>query len=133
MISDEDLIEQFESCDLPGELFHHGMHVRVAWLYLRKYPLLEAVAAFSKSLKRYAASAGKEAIYHETITWAYLFIINERMARMAYEAKWEEFAEANPDLLDWKNSILKNYYTRERLESDLARKMFCMPERSARG
>jgi hypothetical protein len=55
------------------------------------------------------------------------------MARMAYEAKWEEFAEANPDLLDWKNSILKNYYTRERLESDLARKMFCMPERSARG
>jgi hypothetical protein len=115
---------------LPDEYFHHDTHVRLAWLYLRKYPLLEAVAAFSKNLKRYAASAGKEAIYHETITCAYLFIINERMARMAYEANWEEFAEANPDLLDWKNSILKKYYTRETLDSDLARKVFCMPERA---
>ena len=131
MIDDEDLIEQFEKCVLPDEGFHHDAHVRVAWLYLRKYPLLEAVATFSKNLKRFAAAGGNEAIYHETVTWAYVFIINERMARGGPEMSWNEFAEANPDLLDWKNSILNKYYTRETLGSDLARKMFCMPDGAA--
>lgn len=131
MIDDDDLLEQFEKCVLPDEGFHHDTHVRVAWLYLRKYPLLEAIATFSTNLKRFAAAGGNPGIYHETITWAYLFIINERMRLLAPQAGWDEFAAANPDLLDWKESILGKYYSREKLQSDLARKTFCLPDSAA--
>lgn len=40
---------------------------------------------------------------------------------------FEEFAEANPDLLTWHPSILDRYYPREILTSELAQRTFLMP------
>jgi hypothetical protein len=42
---------------------------------------------------------------------------------------WEEFAQANPDLLMWKNGILKRYYAEETLQSDLAKRVFIFPDK----
>ena len=42
---------------------------------------------------------------------------------------FEAFADANPDVLAWKPSILDRYYSRELLISDVARKTFLMPDR----
>lgn len=36
---------------------------------------------------------------------------------------------AHADLFDWKNSILLRYYRPETLHSDLARRIFLMPDR----
>jgi hypothetical protein len=57
-ISDEELLEQFESATLPGECFHHGEHVRVAFLYLSQFPLLQALQRFSAALRRFATAMG---------------------------------------------------------------------------
>ena len=48
---------------------------------LTRFPAAEALARFSKVLRRYAASLGKADRYHETITWAYLLLLNERIRR----------------------------------------------------
>ena len=72
----------------------------------------------------------KPQLYHETITWAYLLLIGERIARHRV-ATWEAFAEQHSDLLTWKPSVLDRYYTTELLWSDLARKTFVMPDRVA--
>ena len=111
MLGDEDFIAQFEAYALSGDEFHHQDHVRLAWLYLQRHSLLEALAKFSEGLKRFAAAKGKASRYHETITLAYFFLIHERMQRANEEQCWQAFAEANSDLLDWKNSVLKNYYS----------------------
>jgi hypothetical protein len=91
-MSDQDLLEQFEEVTLPLECFRHTEHVRVAFLYLTEYPVLEALRAFSAALQRFAAAHGKSKLYHETITWAYIFLIQERMARAGRKQTWEEFA-----------------------------------------
>src|SRR5438309_8278919 len=127
-MTNEEFIRDFEAGTLPAASLHHEQHVRAVWLYLRHYPLLETLARFSESLKRFAAANGKPNLYHETITWAYVFLINQRMKRNRSSQSWEAFAAANADLLDWKNSVLKSFYREETLRSDLARATFLFPD-----
>lgn len=128
----EELIEQFESGCTRAETFHHADHVRLAFEYLRRYPALEALERFSGALQRFAAAQGKVQLYHETITWVYLLLIRERMARSGEKAQvWERFASENADLLRWKGGILETLYRAETLESDLARRVFVLPDRVA--
>ncbi len=101
----------------------------MAFLYLQKYETLEAIARFSQALNRFAAAIGKPGLYHETITWAYLLVIRERLARAAAPQNWDEFAARNPDLLTWHDGILTKYYQPETLQSPLARRVFVFPDR----
>jgi hypothetical protein len=128
-MTEQELIAQFESGSLPPTAFHHADHVRMAFAYLRQYPLLQALERFSAALKLFAKAQGKDNLYHETITWAYLVLIHERISRAGQVQSWEEFAEANPDLLMWKNGILKRYYAEETLQSDLAKRVFIFPDK----
>lgn len=127
-MDDQDFIRRFEDCTLPGADFHHRDHVRLAWLYLREHPPVEALARFSEGLKRYATANGHDGLYHETITWAYLLLIRERAARAGAGETFEEFAAENPDLLTWRPSVLASYYREETLTSELARRVFVMPD-----
>jgi hypothetical protein len=124
----EELIHRFESDTVPEDSFHHADHVRLAFAYLSRYSALEALDKFSNALKRHAAARGKSQRYHETITYAYFFLIRERMARSA-AVEWDEFARRNSDLLMSKNGILARYYQEATLQSDLARGLFLFPDK----
>lgn len=128
-MTDQELISCLEDGTLSPEGFHHREHVRAAFAFLTKYPVLEALERFSKALRKLAENRGKPQAYHETITWAYLLLIQERMRRDDKKLTWEEFAERNCDLLIWKDGILTRYYRPETLESDLARAIFVFPDR----
>src|SRR5437870_3020069 len=128
-MTDEEFIERFENCTLSGAEFHHRDHVRVVWLYLRSNSVLETLARFSAGLKRFATANGKPNLYHETITWAYVFLIHERMQRNEGKRGWQDFVERNADLFDWKDNILKAYYRDETLSSERARRTFVFPDR----
>jgi hypothetical protein len=130
-MTDHELMERFEDCTLPIQCFHHEEHVRAAFLYLNKYPVLESLERFSVSLRRFAARHGKSGLYHETITWAYILLIRERMARAEREETWPEFKASNADLFDRERNILKKYYREETLASDLARSTFVLPDKIA--
>jgi hypothetical protein len=80
-------------------------------------------------LKRFAAFNGHPGLYHETITWAFLFLIHERMADGEESETWEAFAARNQDLLTWKPSALDRYYDPETLQSERARRLFVLPRR----
>jgi hypothetical protein len=127
-MNNEEIIQCFESDAIPGESFHHADHVRLAFAYLREYPVLQALEKFSGALKRFAAARGKTQLYNETITCAYFFLIRERMARCR-GATWDDFVQQNPDLLVWKDGILGRYYKEATLKSDLARAVFLFPDR----
>jgi len=127
------LLDDFESATLSDGSFRHRDHVHVAWLYLRGLPPAAALDRFASGLKRYAAAKGKADLYHETITWAYLLLIRERMERGGADETFEEFAAKNADLLTWKPSILDSYYRKETLSSELARRVFVMPDGSRAG
>jgi hypothetical protein len=128
-MTDQELIDQFDRGTLPNECFHHREHVRVAFLYLSLYPALEAIQLFSKALQKFAAARGKPQLYHETITWALMFLIRERMARSETRPTWDEFSRNNADLLSWESRPLSRYYREETLASELARAVFIFPDK----
>jgi len=130
----DDLVAALEDCTLPADRFHHADHLHAAWTYLRRFPAAEAIREFSRTLRLSTASLGKADRYHETITWAYLLLLNERIHRLDQErgdqeATWEEFSHANQDLFDWKEPLVRRYYRKETLGSDFARSVFVMPDK----
>ena len=127
-MTNQELIRCFENDAVPEDSFHHADHVRLAFAYLCEYPVLQALEKFASALKRFAAARGKTQLYNETITCAYLFLIRERMV-CCEGADWEEFARQNPDLLIWKDGVLSRYYREATLKSDLARRVFVLPDK----
>jgi len=128
-LTDDALIRAFDDGTLPPGAFHHRDHVRTVWLLLERHPALDVLARFSAGLRRLAAAAGKPGLYHETITWAYVLLVNERRGAPGTE-DWPRFAARNPDLLAWKPSVLETrYYRAETLWSERARATFVLPDR----
>jgi hypothetical protein len=130
-MDDESLVRLFEAGDVPPSGFHHPDHVRVAWWYLTRHPLPEALSRFTTALRRFAVAQGKPQLFHETITTAYMLLINERLDDSSRGLTWDAFAAGNQDLLSWRPSVLDRYYRAETLTSDRARRTFVMPDRLA--
>jgi hypothetical protein len=128
-MNDAEWMQAFERCTLPNGSFHHAEHVKMAFLYLQRFAPLEALHRFSSNLTRFASAHGKPGLYNETITWAFLLIIRERMARADSPQSWAEFSSANADLLRWDDNILKKYYRAETLSSELAKRIFLFPDK----
>jgi hypothetical protein len=126
VLTDAELLAGFEAFTLPASAFGHREHVRVAWLYLRAAPFESAAFRFCTHLRRFAEAHGKPGLYHETITWAYLVLVNER--RHASEAlDFESFARQNSDLFDNESGALAELYDAETLRSERARRVFVLP------
>jgi hypothetical protein len=128
-LTDAEVLRQFEDASLPTELFNHRQHVRVAWLFVQRDGMPQALEAFSTALRRFATAKGAHTLFHVTITWAYLLLINQRL-QQSPAADWDTFAIQNGDLLQWKPSVLDQYYTADLLWSDQARHTFLMPDRA---
>jgi len=124
-VTDDDLVRAFESCEL--DAFPHESHVRVAWCYLAREPILAALPRFRAALQRFAAAKGETGRYHETITVAFMLIIAERRAG-ARELTWDAFAARHPDLLQRTPSVLARYYSDDLLASARAREVFVLPD-----
>jgi len=132
-MTDDQFLQAFEDLSLDGKSFGHRDHVRLAWIYLGRYPAHEALPAFANGLKRFAGHLGAPDKYHATITWAYLTLINERMARAIAENErqldsWATFSAANEDLFEWPDGALAKYYKPSTLNSELARRTFLLPD-----
>ncbi len=127
-MNDRDFVLAFERCAIAASDFHHADHIRLAWIYLREQTLIEAIERFTTSLRRFAVHNGVPGAYHETITWAYLVLVHERMHHGGAAHEWEAFRAANADLFGWKPSILERYYAPGTLKSDIARKVLVLAD-----
>src|SRR5881227_4143955 len=101
MKSSEPSVEQeltaLETGALNPANFPHPEHVRLGYEMLGRHSFGEAIFRFSRGLKLLAAKAGKPQIYHETVTVAFLALINERRAIAATQT-WDAFKARNADL-----------------------------------
>lgn len=132
-LTDAELVRAFEDCTLPPADLGHAEHVRLGFLFLRDAPLVEAAARFLSDLRRYTAAHGASGKVHETVTWAYLVLIQQRLEQGGRDLSWDVFARANEDLLARRPPILSRWYTDETLRSDLARRVFVLPDRPVSG
>src|SRR5260221_520725 len=119
-MTDNDFLIAFEHCSLPEEQWTHRAHVRMAWLYLRQKPLVEAILLVRHGIQRYNATLNKPLGYHETIMQALLGLISHRMQPAERDESFEVFCGRNPDLVNQSTSMLLAHYRKETLFSPAA-------------
>ena len=122
--TDAEFMAALEATTLSPDQFNHAAHVRAGYLYLRETAFPQATAAMCSTIARYSRAIGKPGRYHETITVAFMAVINERMRRDGDRGGWPQFRAANPQL--FQADALLGYYPREVLESAEARSTFML-------
>jgi predicted metal-dependent hydrolase len=124
-VTDHEFLRALEMCELPESAFGHAAHVRAAYLYLRAENFAGALERTSRAIRGFARHLGKPERYHETITVAYLALIQQHICQRGDAGGWAAFERNNPELL--RPGLLLEYYPKAQLESDLARRVFVLP------
>ena len=124
----ESLVLEFEEGTLPPARLSHRLHLALGWHYLQRDGFPVGAAAFCDRLKAYVQAVGATGKYHETITWAYLVLLNEeRVLHADAGESFDSMIERRPDLLDHRNGALMQCYTDEQLDLPAARTTFMLP------
>jgi hypothetical protein len=124
-MTDEEFLRALESGGLAEADFGHTAHVRAAYLYLRQDDFAVALARIRAAIRRLAGRLGQPMRYHETITVAYLALIQQHICQRGDGGGWPGFARENPEL--FQPGLLLHFYPRAQLQSELARRVFLLP------
>ncbi len=130
ILSDDDFLTAFEDGSLPIGNWNHRAHVRVAFLYLSRFELDEAIDRMRSGIKAYNAAHGVEdgplSGYHETTTLAFMRLIHRAVQERGPFQDSHEFCKRCPELLD--RRALLCYYTRDRIMEPAAKTDFVEPD-----
>lgn len=129
-MDDAQLREAFETCTLPFEQWTHREHLRMAFMYAANDPLPQALEKMRAGIKAYNKATGTpeelERGYHETITVAFMRLVNQAIRQHGPFASSEAFCEAcGPSL---KKGVLLDYYSKDRLITLAAKQQFIEPD-----
>ena len=128
-MNDDEFLAAFEARTL--EEFHHRDHIKVTYLYLRRYPLDEAIAKVRSGLQALAVAWGAptddlERGYHETMTQAWVRLVNLTLSDCGVAECADAFCDQQPKLMQ--KTHLESFYSRERLISWEAKRGFVEPD-----
>lgn len=127
-VDKDDLLSAFENLTLDPAQFSHRRHLEFGWRYLQRHGFPDGAAKFAASLKAYVGHVGAASKYHETITWAYLVLMNEeRVLRSSPDESFDAMIVRRPDLLDHRNGALSRRYAQAQLAGAEARRVFMLP------
>jgi hypothetical protein len=128
-MNDEEFLTAFEACAL--DEFHHRDHIKVAYLYLRRHPLDEAIVKVRTGLQALAVAWSApiddlEKGYHETMTQAWVRLVNLAVREGGVVESADAFCNEQPKLMQ--KTHLQLFYSRERLTTWEAKREFVEPD-----
>lgn len=112
-LTDEEFLRRFESADWPLADWHHRQHIKIAYLYLRRYPFAQAQAHIRKIIKAYNAAKNlTDSLlggYHDTMTQAWMHLVYFALCEGGPAESADAFYELHPEL--WGKKILRFFYS----------------------
>ena len=128
-MNDDEFLAAFERCTL--EEFHHRDHIKVAYLYLRRHSLEDAITKVRTGLQALAVAWGApvddlERGYHETMTQAWVRLVHLTLRDCEATESADAFCDQQPKLLQ--KTLLQLFYSRERLITREAKREFINPD-----
>lgn len=127
------LVSAFERGEAPEGGFSHQAHLAVALTYLDRYGIEGATERMREGLLNFLMRAfgdrtAAEVKYRETVTVFWLRLLAAELA--STDAARPLVERVNPLLARYRDAAtIHAYYTRERLESDEARRRYLEPDR----
>jgi len=128
-VNDEEFLTAFEARTL--DEFHHRDHIKVTYLYLRRYPLDEAISKVRTGLQALAVAwkapvDDLEKGYHETMTQAWVRLVHLTLSDGGAAESADAFCDQQPQLLE--KTRLELFYSRQRLMTWEAKRGFIEPD-----
>ena len=130
---DSAFIDAFERRALPFPEWCHAAHIRMAWIYLTRHGFDGALDRARRGIRAYneankvvdAPLSG----YHETLTQAWLRVVNATIRGQDPCATSMDFLEAQPHLRV--RTLLRVFYSKARMLSPEAKLTFLPPDLAA--
>lgn len=130
MSDDETFLMQFEAGSWPFENWHHRQHIKIAYLYLCRYPFEKAMIRMREKIKAYNIIHNVPDLptrgYHETMTQAWMRLVHLTLCEYGPAETADGFYEQNPQLSEKK--ILRLFYSRDLFMSSRAKVEFVEPD-----
>ncbi|NND95782.1 MAG: hypothetical protein HKN47_00465 [Pirellulaceae bacterium] len=130
MTDDKTFIAEFEACRWPLEKWHHRDHIKLAYLYLTQYSLEDTLDRIRSGIQAHNATHqvpdSLTSGYHETMTYAWLRLVQFVMQEYGNSANADQFYDDHPELSQKK--IIRLFYSPERFMSPDAKVKRCEPD-----
>ena len=128
----DQLIADFQSCQLPHDAWTHQAHLRVGAWHVHRLGAADALVTLRAGIRRLNDGHGTvnspNSGYHETITAAYVQLIEAFLRTFEADVPFEERLAALVESPLGDRSILLRYWSRERLMSPEARAAWLAPD-----
>ena len=128
----ESFMQAFEDGSLSRSEWTHSRHLVMALWYLRRHNRDEATRLIRDGIQRYNERQGNFTGYHETITLAWVAVIERFLAVRDLDVPVSVLAGELLGQCGDKDYLLR-FYSRERLFSDEARARWVPPDLAAIG
>jgi hypothetical protein len=129
-MDDVTFLKLFETCTLPQTQFHHREHLKVAYIYLRRHGLAEALdkvrAGINAINTAHRVPDAPDRGYHETITQAWVRLVDVTLREYGPAETADGFLDQHPQLLEKK--ALRLFYSKELMMSPKAKAEFVEPD-----
>jgi hypothetical protein len=125
-MDDDAFLDAFERGALQDHGFGHRDHLRLAWLYVRRYGQDQAIGRAEAGLRNLAALHGHPDRYSATRTAVWVALVAHHL-REAPGLDFDAFLERFPVLLDGR--LLEAHYSGGLLASDASRMRRVAPDR----
>lgn len=132
-VNDHELLRAFEQFSLLRDQWTHRGHVKVAYLYLRRFPYEQALLRICSGIQKYNAATslveGPTSGYNEAMPQAFVRLIAATID--AYEpvmptSHADEFCDARPRLLT--RHVLRLFYSPKISSNAVAKTQFVEPD-----
>jgi hypothetical protein len=127
LLGEDEFVAAVEECRYANAEFRHADHIRLAWIYVRRYGASQAEERIAETIRRFAISQGHERKYHGTLTRAWLRLVATAQHLTPRATAFDEFLAKHGWLLD--RSALSVFYSGARLSSEAARGGWADPDR----
>jgi hypothetical protein len=128
----ESFMKDFEDGSLPKSEWTHAKHLVMALWYLRRHNRDDATRLVRDGIQRHNESQGNRTGYHETITLAWVAVIERFLGTRDLDVPMSVLARELLGQCGDKDYLLR-FYSRERLFSDEARACWVPPDVAAVG
>jgi hypothetical protein len=129
-VDDQSFVEAFEAQGFPLEKWHHREHIKIAYLYLLRFPFDEAVSRLRSGIlalnARHQVPDAVDRGYHETMTQAWMRLVNCTLSEFGPAETADAFVDQHTQLLS-KRALLF-FYSRDRIRSPEAKQKFVEPD-----
>lgn len=127
LLSDEDLLEKLSKGTLDRSVFTHQAHLRVSYIYLKRYGVLGAIINVQEQIKKYISFLGLEDKYHTTLTVAAIHVVHAFMAKSTSD-NFTDFMAEFPELQNNFKGLIEQHYGFDIFKSAEARTTFIAPD-----